>query len=130
MEAMQAQEQDEQIKKAIELVSNESFGVKEWKVLPNWFTQNRFSFLVDNDVLYHSKIIAPSMDPFSRIILPKSMRLGLIHKAYLHPRFGRQSVSKTVSQLEKCVTWPRMMRETKIYVNSQKQRKQRNGQQT
>ena len=107
---------DEQISKAIELVKRKETNVEEWRVLPNWFLQNRHGFIVNNDVLYHYKNFSPLDQPISRVVIPESKRHEILFKAHGHMQSGHPSSQRTLTRLERFATWPGMISETINYV--------------
>ena len=108
------QKKDEQISKAIELVNSNEIDAEKWRILPNWFVQNRYGFIVIDDILYHNKCFSPLDLPTSRMVIPKSAKDKIL-KSYEEIKFDRSSSRKTLAHIERYATWPKFVSDTIAY---------------
>ena len=115
-ELREHQIKDEQISKAIELVNSNEINAQKWRILPNWFLQNRYGFIVIDDILYHNKYFSPLDLPASRIVIPKPAIDKILNKAYEEMKFDRPGSRGTLAHIERYATWPKFVKDTISYV--------------
>ena len=110
VEAMKkSQEEDPELKMAIDLVKAENFDRPAWKDVQGWLRTNRYDLILADGVLYHIKTIASCVEPVARVVIPKSMVPEMLFRCHGHISAGHPGWRRAVANLEKFATWRHMV---------------------
>ena len=110
------QDEDHEIRKAKQLVTNHVTDLEAWRALPSWYIQNRLGFVISDGVLYHTKITSSYDEPVARTVIPACKVLEMLYKAHGHLQSGHPSAQRALGRLEKFATWRGMTRDITRHV--------------
>ena len=115
-EMAEAQRQDGNISKALQMVNGGVTDIVQWRQLPQWFQQNRSDFVTNRGILYHVKSINSHPDPVARVVIPKAKIKEMLFRCHGCMQSGHPGHLRAIARVERFATWPGMVADIKDHV--------------
>ena len=107
---------DEELKVVKSLLSRNITDEKEWRVLPNWYKQNRNSFVLSKGSLFHVRKVDSFPDPVARTVIPKSKIREMLFRCHGCMQSGHPGHRRAIARMEKFAVWRGMVRDVTEHV--------------
>ena len=115
-EMRDGQARDDDIRKAVQLVTDQNRDLAAWKDIHGWYRHNRYDLAVSQGVLYHTRKLKGFIEPVARTVIPTEKRLEMLFRCHGHMQSGHPSATRALTRIEKFAAWPNMAKDMKDYV--------------